>query len=37
MDIDNIPYVLQIDTNLCDAVETNELDITIDTDLSTLS
>jgi uncharacterized protein (TIGR02145 family) len=26
MDIDNIPYVLQIDTNLCDAVETNELD-----------
>ena len=26
MDIDNLPYILQIDTNLCDAVETTQLD-----------
>ena len=26
MDIDNLPYILQIDNNLCDAVETNQLD-----------
>jgi len=26
LDLDNIPYILQIDTNLCDAVETNQLD-----------